>query len=167
MESVTKVSLAPKHTGTALSTVPSSSTTMPRGVKISQDLCWTIVRMAPNENLDTISAYTGVSRRQILRILALHNATGQVTTTAMDRRILGRRRHLTSTEVAVSRCESVFCVTYSFIFNLHCIYSFFRAVLMKIAMHISTNSKTGWKNTREKESHYQQFGEPSEEVGTP
>jgi hypothetical protein len=74
---------------------------MTSGKHISEDLRWTIVRMARLVDLDAISLYTDLSRRQIFRILAQFRATGKVTTTTDHRRI-GRRHHLTPDDVAVS-----------------------------------------------------------------
>ena len=74
---------------------------MPKGKPISEDLRWTIVRMARLVKIESISGYTDVSQRHIRRILALYKTTGNVTT-AHDRRRRGRRRHLTPDDVAVS-----------------------------------------------------------------
>ena len=68
---------------------------------ISEDLCWAIVRMAPVLHLDDIVAFTGVSRAQIFRILALHRSTGTVVKNII-RNKMGRRCHLTPEQVAVS-----------------------------------------------------------------
>lgn len=73
---------------------------MARGKRVSEDLRWTIVRMAEFEEIDTISAYTNTSKRQILRIFALFRATGRVTKEPSGRKI-GRRRQLTDDDVAV------------------------------------------------------------------
>jgi hypothetical protein len=61
---------------------------MTRGKPVSEDLRRVIVRMARTVNLDLLSTYTDISRRQILRILSLYRATGKVTT-AKDRRRIG------------------------------------------------------------------------------
>jgi hypothetical protein len=53
---------------------------MTRGKPVSRDLRWVIVCMARTVNLDLLSTYTDISRRQTLRILSLHRATGEVTT---------------------------------------------------------------------------------------
>jgi len=45
---------------------------------ISEDLCWTILRMTPFIPIDDVVAFTGVSRVTIFRILALYRATGDV-----------------------------------------------------------------------------------------
>jgi hypothetical protein len=63
---------------------------MTRGKPVSEDLRRAIVRMARTVNLDLLSTYTDISRRQILRILSLYRATGKVTT-AKDRRRIGHR----------------------------------------------------------------------------
>jgi hypothetical protein len=78
---------------------------MPNGISVSEDLRWAIVRMAPLVSVDTISAFTNVSRRQVLRIQALFRATGKVVRGRDRRMIVGRRRHLSPDDVAV-------CVTY-------------------------------------------------------
>jgi hypothetical protein len=72
--------------------------TMPASV--SEDLCWAIVRMAPIIDVESIIAFTGVSRRKIFQILAIHRATGDVVKDR-DPHMLGRPRHLTSDDVAV------------------------------------------------------------------
>ena len=74
---------------------------MTQGKPVSEDLRWAIVRMARLIDLEAISTYTDVSRRQILRILALFRAMGKVTM-VKDRRRIGRRRHLSPDDVAVS-----------------------------------------------------------------
>lgn len=53
--------------------------------------------MAPFIDIDRISVWTGVSRRQITRILSLHRKTGQVVTLQTELR--GRPRELTVTDV--------------------------------------------------------------------
>jgi transposase len=68
----------------------------------SEDLCWAIIRMVPFMSIDSVVAFTGVSRRKILYILALHHATGNVIKQP-DSRKLGRHRLLTPEDVAVSR----------------------------------------------------------------
>jgi hypothetical protein len=73
---------------------------MPQGKRVSEDLQWAIVRMAPIVNIDILATYTNISPRQIHRILALFRATGQVTR-AIDPRRLGRRRQLTPDDIAV------------------------------------------------------------------
>jgi hypothetical protein len=69
--------------------------------RISEDLCWTVVRMATLLDFDSISAFTGISRRKIFQILALHRETGTVVK-KRDRCMLGRHRQLTPEDVAVS-----------------------------------------------------------------
>jgi len=66
----------------------------------SEDLCWTIVRMVPFMSIDDIMAFTGVGRKKIYHILALHRTTGDVVK-LRDRQKLGRRRCLTLEDVAV------------------------------------------------------------------
>ncbi|KAI0363219.1 hypothetical protein BV20DRAFT_958735 [Pilatotrama ljubarskyi] len=68
-----------------------------RGKPISDDLRWAIIRMSEGEglDLDTISRYTNVSTRQILRILAVWRSTGTIRReldAPVERR--GRKRHL-------------------------------------------------------------------------
>jgi transposase len=71
-----------------------------KGRKISEDLCWTIVRMAPLLGINEIEAYTSISRAQINRILLRWRKTGDVLA-PRSRRRQGRKRHLTTDEVAV------------------------------------------------------------------
>jgi hypothetical protein len=71
--------------------------------EVSEDLAWAIVRMAPLIGRDDIQAFTGISERQIRRILSLWRHTGSVMK-RKDRRIKGRPRHLTPQDVAVNIC---------------------------------------------------------------
>lgn len=82
---------------------------MPKGVVVSEDLRWAIVRMAPLVSIDAISLYTNVSRRQILRILSLFWATGNVVH-VRDRRLRGRHRHLNADDVAVCTFSMVYSI---------------------------------------------------------
>jgi transposase len=72
-----------------------------KGKEVSEDLCWVIVRMEPLLSRGDIETYTGVSKRNIRRILARWRSTGEVKA-RKDRRLRGRPRHLTSDDVAVS-----------------------------------------------------------------
>lgn len=71
-----------------------------KGKSISEDLAWTIVRMAPLVGLAEIEAYTSVSKAQIKRILARWHATGSVKA-SRDSETRGRPRHLTPEDVNV------------------------------------------------------------------
>lgn len=71
-----------------------------KGTAISEDLAWTIVRMAPLVGLTEIEAYTSVSKAQIKRILARWRATGSVKA-PRDTETRGRPRHLTPEDVNV------------------------------------------------------------------
>jgi transposase len=71
-----------------------------KGRKISEDLCWAIVRMAPLLGVNEIEAYTSISRAQINRILGRWRKTRDVLA-PKSRRRQGRKRHLTTDEVAV------------------------------------------------------------------
>jgi hypothetical protein len=73
---------------------------MPKGIQVSEDLRWAIVRMAPLVSIDIISLYTNVSRRQIRRILSLFCATGDVVR-LHDCRLRGCPRHLSADDVVV------------------------------------------------------------------
>jgi hypothetical protein len=73
---------------------------MTKGQKVSEDLAWTIVRMAPILEPSDIAAFTSVSERQQRRILSLWKNTGEVVRRS-DRRVKGRPRHLTPDDVAV------------------------------------------------------------------
>ncbi|KAI0358049.1 hypothetical protein OH77DRAFT_1238735 [Trametes cingulata] len=75
---------------------------------ISDDLRWAVVRMSEQEMLDveTISRYTGISTRQILRILALWRSSGTVrreVDVSNGRR--GRKRQLTMDDVRFLQLE--------------------------------------------------------------
>jgi transposase len=71
-----------------------------KGKAISEDLAWTIVRMAPLVGLAEIEAYTSVSKAQIKRILARWRTTGSVNA-SRDTETRGRPRHLTPEDVNV------------------------------------------------------------------
>jgi hypothetical protein len=73
---------------------------MTKGQKVSEDLAWAIVRMAPILESSDIAAFTSVSERQQRRILSLWRNTGEVVR-RRDRRVKGRPRHLTPDDVAV------------------------------------------------------------------
>ena len=73
---------------------------MPQGKRISEDLRWAVVRMALIVDIDILATYTNVSPRQIYRIRALFQATGQVTK-AIDPQCLGQWGQLTPDDVAV------------------------------------------------------------------
>lgn len=86
---------------------PSTHLPVMKGKSISEDLAWTIIRMAPLVALDEIEAYTSVSKAQIKRILARWRATGSVKA-PKDSETCGRPRHLTPEDVNV--CFSLpFC----------------------------------------------------------
>jgi hypothetical protein len=74
---------------------------MAKGKRISDDLRWAIVRMAPFMDISAIARFTNVSRRQILRILTLHRSMGEVSN-GPDLRSLPRERHLSAEDVSVS-----------------------------------------------------------------
>lgn len=80
-----------------------------KGKRVSEDLAWAIVRMAPLIGYDEIEAFTGISKRQIRSILSLWRNTGNVTRWK-DNRIKGRPRHLTPQDVAVCNYCS-FCAS--------------------------------------------------------
>ncbi|KAJ7210316.1 hypothetical protein B0H12DRAFT_1079714 [Mycena haematopus] len=85
---------------------------MPKGKPISVDLRWAIVRMHPLFSLDKLAAYTGVSSRQIQRIMARFRVSGDVLS-ATQRKKTGRTRHLTSNEVAfLHGCLDLSCDQY-------------------------------------------------------
>jgi transcription initiation factor IIE alpha subunit len=71
-----------------------------KGKEVSVDLAWAIVRMAAVIGRDEIEAFTGISKRQIRRILSRWRSTGDVSK-QKDRHTLGRPRHLTPEDVAV------------------------------------------------------------------
>jgi hypothetical protein len=68
----------------------------------SEDLCWSIVRMAPFMPVDSVASFTGVSHRKVFQVLALHRATGDVVK-ERDCRRLGQPRVLTPDDIGVSR----------------------------------------------------------------
>lgn len=77
---------------------------MTKGKRTSEDLAWTIVRMAPVVSPNDIAAFTSVSEAQQRRILVRWKNTGEVVA-RRDQRVKGRPRHLTADDVAV-------CFTY-------------------------------------------------------
>lgn len=74
---------------------------MPKGKVISDDLRWTVIRMHEREDVETISAYTGVSKRQVFRILAQYRTTGSASK-VRNVETRGRKRQLTVEDVQVS-----------------------------------------------------------------
>ncbi len=80
---------------------------MVRGKAYSEDLRWVVVRMASILPVESISVYTNISQRQILRILSCYRRTGNVLDP--DRTVkTGRKHHLTEVELAV-RYRIYFC----------------------------------------------------------
>lgn len=79
---------------------------MGKGKEISEDLRWCVIRMASVLAIDTISVYTNISRRQILRILSCYRQTGQALDPERTSKT-GRKHHLSSVELAVSSCLSI------------------------------------------------------------
>lgn len=82
---------------------------MPQGCKVSDDLCWAIVRMAPILSIEDIEAFTSISQRQIHRILSRWRSTGEIKA-QRDLQVRGRHRQLTIEEVAVSIIAAVFFI---------------------------------------------------------
>lgn len=74
---------------------------MGRGKEISEDLRWVLVRMASILPVETVSIYTNISRRQILRVLSCYRRTGLVLEPDRTSKT-GRKRHITDVELAVS-----------------------------------------------------------------
>ena len=77
--------------------------------RVSEDLCWAIVRMAAVLSIEDITTFTGVSRSKVFKLLAHHRATGTVAMEEVDKCRVGRRRQLTLDEVAVSSFNSHIC----------------------------------------------------------
>jgi len=69
-----------------------------KGYKVSDDLAWAIIRMAPILRLQDIEAYTAISQRQIRRILACWQETVEVK--ALEHRN-GRPKQLTVEDIEV------------------------------------------------------------------
>lgn len=131
---------------------------MHRGRKISEDLRWAIVRMAPFIDIDRISVWTGVSRRQITRILSLHRKTGQVVTLQTELR--GRPRELTVTDVQV-------CTALCFGLGLYLIQASFSTLgWMTNVTYISTSYEVGWRKFVGFRYLFQQSGGHCSEAGT-
>jgi hypothetical protein len=82
---------------------------MTKGHKVSEDLAWAVVRMAPILEPSEIATFTAVSERQQRRILSLWKNTGEVVQ-HRDWRVRGRPRQLTPDDVAVSH---FYCVLVS------------------------------------------------------
>ncbi len=74
---------------------------MGKGKEISEDLRWVVVRMASLLPIETITVYTNISRRQVLRILSCFRRTGQVFEPNRTSKT-GRKHHLSDVELAVS-----------------------------------------------------------------
>lgn len=73
---------------------------MGKGKEISEDLRWVVVRMASLLAIETITVYTNISRRQVLRILSCFRRTGQVFEPDRTSKT-GRKQHLSEVEVSV------------------------------------------------------------------
>ncbi len=81
---------------TAFSTI----TPMPHGIKIWEELCWAIVQMHDILPMETTVQISGVSERQVCRIMKLFQETGRPFVEAATKS--GRPSQLTSEEVAAS-----------------------------------------------------------------
>ena len=126
-----------------------------KGKSISEDLAWTIVRMAPLLGLSDIEAYTSVSKAQIKWILACWWATGSVKT-PRDCETRGRPRHLTPEDVNVRPILSP---------NLPDS-SLFRAPWARNVIRIWMNYRRVYTATVESKHPYKRFGEHWKEVDT-
>lgn len=73
---------------------------MGKGKEISEDLRWVVVRMASLLPITTITVYTNISRRQVLRILSCYRRTGSVLEPDRGAKT-GRQHHLSDVELAV------------------------------------------------------------------
>ncbi len=73
---------------------------MGKGKEISEDLRWVVIRMASVLPIETITVYTNISRRQILRILSCYRRTGLVVDPERSLKT-GRKQHLSDVELAV------------------------------------------------------------------
>jgi len=125
-----------------------------KGKQVSDDLSWTIIRMAPLMSLNDIEAYTSISKRQIQKILARWRVTGDVQPppTGLPR---GRPQHLTAEDVAVSSHLDVFLV--STISN-NFLNSSFKALLRRTAIPILTNYNNLFENLMVWRCHCRLFG---------
>lgn len=72
---------------------------MTRGKKVSEDLCWAIVRMLIVLPMEMTVAISGVSERQVRRISKIYNDTGNPYAEPAAKS--GRRNHLIGPEVEV------------------------------------------------------------------
>jgi hypothetical protein len=79
---------------------------MAKGKLIPVEVQWIVVHMVPLVDLEHISAWTDVSRSQILKILALHRQTGSVER-GIDRQGWGHNRHLTADDIAARTSNSI------------------------------------------------------------
>ncbi len=73
--------------------------TMTRGKKVSEDLCWAIVRMLAVLPMGMTVAISGISERQVRRISKLFEETGNPYAEPAQKS--GRRSHLMGAEVEV------------------------------------------------------------------
>ncbi len=73
--------------------------TMTRSKKVSEDLCWAIIRMLILFPMETTVGVSGVSERQICRISRLYEDTGTPYKAPAEKS--GRRSHLMAAEVEV------------------------------------------------------------------
>ena len=133
---------------------------MMKGHKVSEDLAWTIVHMAPLLEPSEIAGFTSVSEWQQRRILSLWRNTGEVVQ-HRDRRVKGRPRHLTPNDVVV-------CVLH---YPLHLYlkqhhHSIYREHLTKTVMHTWMSCRKVFKRHVELTFPLQSSGGHSREVDT-
>jgi 16S rRNA G1207 methylase RsmC len=86
--------------GTTRHTFQVLAQTMTRGKKVSEDLCWAIVRMLAVLPMGMTVAISGISERQVRRISKLFEETGNPYAEPAQKS--GRRSHLMGAEVEVS-----------------------------------------------------------------
>lgn len=89
-------------------TVTSSNLLFMRGRRVSNDLAWTIVRMALTMNEEEISELTRLSADHVKRVLRYWRRTGVPFAPPKDRRLRGRKRKLDYDHLQVSTC--VWCL---------------------------------------------------------
>ena len=134
-------------------------------IRISRSLNWPIVKdpvsksRLPFLDLDRVATFVNVSHHQILRILALHRRTGQVKK-AIDWWKLGRRRHLTCDDVAVS---SIIIIPTHYLINQ----STFTEPWIRVVMHIWMSYSRDWRRHTEFQSHCLPYGGPWSVADTP
>ncbi|KAJ7139631.1 hypothetical protein C8R44DRAFT_727656 [Mycena epipterygia] len=81
---------------------------MTRGRPLSQDLRWSLLKMARTHDINTISRLTGVGKRTVERLMSDYRKYGTAARWGPLRSLKGRKRKLSTRNVEISFCEAIF-----------------------------------------------------------